>query len=63
MVNYIPEVAGPGFVMEAPIHLTREAWLHFAQRMAPMFEKVGASLPAQLRIALDSLQAVSAAET
>jgi hypothetical protein len=32
---------------------TREAWLNYiAQRMAPMFESLGASLPAQLRIAI-----------
>ncbi len=39
--------------MEAQLHQTREAWLHHvAQRMAPMFEKLGAPLPEQLRIAI-----------
>jgi SprT-like family len=39
--------------MEVQLHQTREAWLHYvAQRMAPMFEQLGASLPAQLRIAI-----------
>ena len=39
--------------MEAQLHQTREAWLNYvAQRMAPVFEKVGAPLPAQLRIAI-----------
>lgn len=39
--------------MEAPPHQTREAWLnHVAHRMAPMFERLGAPLPAQLRIAI-----------
>jgi hypothetical protein len=40
-------------VMEAQLHQTREAWLNYlAQCMAPMFEKLGAPLPAQLRIAI-----------
>jgi hypothetical protein len=35
------------------VHQTREAWLNYvAQRMAPMFEKLGTPLPAQLRIAI-----------
>ena len=39
--------------MEAQLHQTREAWLNYvAQRMAPMFEQLGAPLPAQLRIAI-----------
>jgi hypothetical protein len=39
--------------MEAQLHQTREAWLNYvAQRMAPMFERLGAPLPAQLRIAI-----------
>ena len=39
--------------MEAQLHQTREAWLHHvAQCMAPMFEKLGAPLPAHLRIAI-----------
>src|SRR5216683_3403628 len=39
--------------MEALLHQTREAWLNYvAQRMAPMFEQLGAPLPAQLRIAI-----------
>jgi len=39
--------------METQLHQTREAWLNYvAQRMAPMFEKFGAPLPAQLRIAI-----------
>jgi hypothetical protein len=39
--------------MEAQLHQTREAWLHYvAQHMAPMFEQLGAPLPAQLRIAI-----------
>ena len=39
--------------MEAQPHQTREAWLNYvAQRMAPMFEKLGPPLPAQLRIAI-----------
>ena len=42
-----------GLVMEAQLHQTREAWLNYvAQRMALMFEKLGAPLPAQLRIAI-----------
>jgi hypothetical protein len=39
--------------MEAQPHRTREAWLSYvAQRMAPMFKRLGAPLPAQLRIAI-----------
>ena len=39
--------------MEAQLHQTREAWLHHvAQCMGPMFEKLGAPLPAHLRIAI-----------
>ena len=39
--------------MEAPPHQTREAWLNYvAYRMAPMFERLEAPLPAQLRIAI-----------
>src|SRR5712691_2262334 len=39
--------------MEAQLHQTREAWLNYvAQRMALMFEKLGAPLPAHLRIAI-----------
>jgi hypothetical protein len=39
--------------MEAQLHQTREAWLNYvAQCMAPVFEKLGAPLPAQLRIAI-----------
>jgi hypothetical protein len=39
--------------MEAQLDQTREAWLNYvAQRMAPMFERFGAPLPAQLRIAI-----------
>src|SRR6266446_4918799 len=39
--------------MEAQLHQTREAWLNYvAQRMAPVFEKLGAPLPVQLRIAI-----------
>ena len=40
-------------MMEAQLHQTRGAWLNYvAQRMAPMFENLGAPLPAQLRIAI-----------
>jgi len=46
-------IADLGLVMEAQLHQTREAWLNcVAQRMAPMFAKFGAPLPAQLRIAI-----------
>src|SRR6266446_9193026 len=39
--------------METQLHRTREAWLNYvAQRMAPVFEKLGAPLPALLRIAI-----------
>jgi hypothetical protein len=39
--------------MEAQLHQTREAWLNYvALCMAPIFEKLGAPLPAQLRIAI-----------
>ena len=39
--------------MEAQLHQTREAWLHHvAQCMGRLFEKFGAPLPAQLRIAI-----------
>jgi hypothetical protein len=39
--------------MEAQLHQTREACLNYvAQRIAPMFENLGAPLPAQLRIAI-----------
>ena len=39
--------------MEAPPHQTREAWLNYvAYRMAPMFQRLEAPLPAQLRIAI-----------
>src|SRR5439155_26054932 len=39
--------------MEAPPHQTREAWLNYvAYRMAPMFERLEAPLPTQLRIAI-----------
>jgi hypothetical protein len=39
--------------MQAQLHQTREAWLNcVAQRMASMFERLGAPLPAQLRIAI-----------
>ena len=39
--------------MEAQLHPTREAWLNYiAGRMAPMFERWAAPLPAQLRIAI-----------
>src|SRR6266851_58652 len=39
--------------MEAQPHQTREAWLNYvAQCMAPMFQELGAPLPAQLRIAI-----------
>ncbi|MBV9499986.1 MAG: hypothetical protein JO138_11490 [Acidobacteriaceae bacterium] len=39
--------------MEPPLHQTREAWLNYvAQRMAPMFERLGSPLPAELRIAI-----------
>jgi hypothetical protein len=38
-------------VLEAQLYQTREAWLNFvAQRMAPMFEKLRAPLPAQQRL-------------
>ena len=50
-MNYV--LTDPGLVMEAQLHQTREAWLNYvAQCMAPMFEKLGAPLPAQLRIAI-----------
>lgn len=40
-------------VIENQRHQTREAWLnHVAQWMAPMFKKLDAPLPAQLRIAI-----------
>jgi hypothetical protein len=39
--------------MEVQLHQTREAWLNYvAQHMAPVFEKLGAPLLAQLRIAI-----------
>jgi len=39
--------------METQLQQTREAWLNFiAGRMAPMFERLGAPLPARLRIAI-----------
>jgi len=39
--------------MEVQLLQTREAWLNYvAQRMAPIFEILGASLPTQLRIAI-----------
>jgi hypothetical protein len=39
--------------MEPPPQQTREAWLNYvAQRMAPMFERLGSPLPTQLRIAI-----------
>ena len=50
-MNYV--LTDPGLVMEAQPHQTREAWLNYvAQCMAPMIEKLGAPLPAQLRIAI-----------
>jgi hypothetical protein len=40
-------------VMEAQLHQTREAWLNYvAQRMALMFENLGAPLPPHLRSAI-----------
>jgi hypothetical protein len=39
--------------IESPLQQTREGWLNYvAQRMGPMFERLGAPLPAQLRIAI-----------
>src|SRR6266849_9892360 len=39
--------------MEAQLRQTREAWLHYvAHCMAPIFQQLGAPLPAQLRIAI-----------
>jgi hypothetical protein len=39
--------------MEPPSQQTREPWLNYvAQRMAPMFERLGSPLPTQLRIAI-----------
>ncbi len=39
--------------METQLQQTREAWLRYvAQRMAPMFARLGTPLPAQLRIAI-----------
>ena len=39
--------------MEPPPQQTREAWLNYvAERMAPMFERLGSPLPTQLRIAI-----------
>jgi hypothetical protein len=39
--------------MEAQLHQTREAWLNYVvQRIAPMFERLKAPLPARLRIAI-----------
>jgi hypothetical protein len=39
--------------IEGQSHQTREAWLnHVVRRMAPMFARLGATLPAQLRIAI-----------
>jgi hypothetical protein len=38
--------------MEGQLHQTREAWLNYARRMAPIFGKFGTPLPAQLRIAI-----------
>jgi hypothetical protein len=53
MPNYVLHVAYLGGVMGAQLHQTREAWLNYvAQCMGPMFEKLGAPLPAQLRIAI-----------
>jgi hypothetical protein len=41
---------------------TREAWLNYiAERMAPVFEQLGAPLPAQLRIAIGFTSAAGAA--
>ena len=40
--------------MGPPLQRTREAWLNYvAQRMAPMFERLGSPLPTQLRIAIE----------
>src|SRR5438105_3647929 len=50
-VNYA--LTDPGGAMEAQLHQTRAAWLNYvALCMAPIFEKLGAPLPAQLRIAI-----------
>jgi hypothetical protein len=39
--------------MEALLHQTREAWLEYvAHSMAPIFQRLGAPLPTQLRIAI-----------
>jgi hypothetical protein len=39
--------------MEAQLQQTREAWLNYvAQRLAAMFEQLGAPLPTQLRISI-----------
>src|SRR5215467_2631430 len=39
--------------MEPQPQQTREAWLNYvAERMAPMFERLGSPLPTQLRIAI-----------
>jgi len=36
--------------MEPQLHQTPEVWLNYvAQSMAPMFERLGAPLPAQLK--------------
>jgi hypothetical protein len=40
-------------IVEAQLHPTREAWLNYVTRcMAPTFQRLGAPLPAQLRIAI-----------
>jgi hypothetical protein len=42
-----------GPFMEVQLQPIREAWLNYiAERMAPVFENLGALLPAQLRIAI-----------
>ena len=41
--------------MEAQLHQTREAWLHYvAHCIAPTFQQLRAPLPTQLRIAIES---------
>ena len=53
MPNYVLHIADLGVVMEAQLQQTRDAWLNYvAQRLAPMFEQLGAPLPTQLRIAI-----------
>jgi hypothetical protein len=55
MVSYVlrAQLSWRELNMEPQPHQTREAWLNYViRRMAPMFERLGAPIPAQLRIAI-----------